>query len=95
MKAIADVCMTWDGEMQHECPYDICSKFIAATEAVEENTNHDGCDMEDDMEADRWGTGDMYGYRYDGIDVCTEYSYVYNIIFYMFAYSSIYLCIHQ
>ena len=52
--------MACDGEMRHECPYDICSKFIAATEAVEENTNHDGCDMEDDMEADRWGPGYMY-----------------------------------
>ncbi len=71
MKVIANVCMTLDGEMQHECPYDICSKFIAATEAVEENTIHDDCDMEDDMEADRWGTGYMYGYRWDGIDVCT------------------------
>ena len=49
--------------MQHECPYGICSKFIAATVAVEEKTNHDGCDMEDDMEADRLGTDNMYVYK--------------------------------
>ena len=85
MKAIADVCMAWDGEMQHECPYDICSKFIAATEAVEENTNHDGCDMEDDMEADRWGTGTYMDK--DGI-VC-------NIIFDWYAYIFIYSYIHM
>ena len=60
-KVISDVCMAWDGEMQHECPYDICSKFI--TEAVEENMNHDGCDMEDDIEADRWGTDYLYVYK--------------------------------
>lgn len=65
MKAIADVCMAWEGEMQHECLYDICSTSIAVTEAVEENTNHDGCDMEDDMAANRWGTGYMYVYRWD------------------------------
>jgi len=63
MQAIVDVCMVWDGEMRHEYLYDTCSTFIAATDAVEENTNHDGCDMEDDMEADRWGTGYMYAYR--------------------------------
>jgi hypothetical protein len=27
--------------------------------------------MEDDMEADRWGTDYLYGYKWDCMDVCT------------------------
>ena len=68
--------------MQHECPYDICSKFIAATEAVEENTNHDGCDMEDDMEADRWGTDQMCAYRWDCVDL------------FIFMHACMYVCMY-
>ena len=92
MQAIVDVCMVWDGEMRHEYLYDTCSTFIAATDAVEENTNHDGCDMEDDMEADRWGTGYMYAYRWEYVDVCM---YIFNIIFDWYAYIFIYSYIHM